>query len=124
MKTRFRLLALATALMLALSACGSQGAQDSQDQESYGELPGQELGIGDAEDSVFSLNYNSSASLNPYATNDMDNLLISQLVCENVFELDDNYNLTSRIIADYTAQTALTGRLRSTKALKCTAAVR
>lgn len=101
MKTRFRLLALAMALMLALSACGSQGAQDPQDQESYGELPGQELGIGDAEDSVFSLNYNSSASLNPYATNDMDNLLISQLVCENVFELDDNYNLTSRIIADY-----------------------
>ena len=64
-------------------------------------LPGEELGIGDAADEVFSLNYNSSASLNPYATDDVNNILISQLVFDNVFELDENYNLTSRIIESY-----------------------
>ena len=64
-------------------------------------LPGEELGIGDAADEVFSLNYNSSASLNPYATDDMNNILISQLVFDNVFELDENYELTSRIIEEY-----------------------
>ncbi len=47
------------------------------------------------------LNYNSSASLNPYATNDINNLLITQLVFDNVFELNESYKLTSRIIEDY-----------------------
>ena len=97
MKTKkIRILALAMALLTTLTACGQTAEPESS--EPVAVLPGEELGIGDAADEVFSLNYNSSASLNPYATDDVNNILISQLVFDNVFELDENYNLTSRII--------------------------
>ena len=71
---------------------------------SEGVLPGEELGVSDAADEIFSLNYNSSASLDPYATNDTNNLLISQLVFDNIFELDDEYNLSSRVITSYSTE--------------------
>ena len=91
------------ALALALSALGGCGSTrtDKEPDPVEGNLPGTELGVSDAADDIFSLNYNSSASLNPYATNDTNNLLISQLVYDNIFELDDDYNLTSRIITAY-----------------------
>lgn len=91
--------ALTAALMFTLTACGQEA--EPEQTGITAELPGQELGISDAADDIFSLNYTSSASLNPYATNDTNNLLISQLVCENVFDLDESFNLTSRVITDY-----------------------
>lgn len=100
-RNKLRILAAALALVMLLSACGSAEDPAAEESTPIGELPGEELGISDAADDVFSLNYNSSASLNPYATNDMDNLLISQLVCDNVFELDNDFKLTSRIISEY-----------------------
>ena len=97
---KLRLTALALVLTLLLTACGRDSTLPTPDI-SAGELPGEKLGIAEAADAVFSLNYSSSESLNPYATNDTSNILISQLVFDNVFELDDDYNLSSRIIADY-----------------------
>lgn len=97
---KLRLTALALVLTLLLTACGRDSTLPTPDI-SAGELPGEELGIAEAADAVFSLNYSSSESLNPYATNDTSNILISQMVFDNVFELDDDYNLSSRIIADY-----------------------
>ena len=98
-----RIIAIVLALALALSALGGCGSArtDKEPDPVEGNLPGTELGVSDAADDIFSLNYNSSASLNPYATNDTNNLLISQLVYDNIFELDDDYNLTSRIITAY-----------------------
>ncbi len=100
MKRRFISLISALLALSLLSGCGSS-VQDAEPTPVQGVLPGQELGVSDAADDIFSLNYNSSASLNPYATNDNNNLLISQLVFDNIFELDDDYNLTSRIITSY-----------------------
>ncbi|HIS66752.1 MAG TPA: ABC transporter substrate-binding protein [Candidatus Scatomorpha merdipullorum] len=97
-KKPIRALCLALAL-LTLSACG--GSEAAPEESALLGMPGEELGIGEAADAVFSLNYNSQASLNPYATDDTDNLLISQLVYDNVFELDDDFNLTSRILEDW-----------------------
>ena len=81
-KKPIRALCLALAL-LTLSACG--GSEAEPEESALLGMPGEELGIGEAADAVFSLNYNSQASLNPYATDDTDNLLISQLVYDNVF---------------------------------------
>lgn len=97
-KYRLRALASALALLTLLTACGQEPAPEESATTAV--MPGEELGVGDAADSVFSLNYNPEASLNPYATNDLDNLLISQLVFENMYELDENFELTSRIILD------------------------
>ena len=61
MKTKkIRILALAMALLTTLTACGQTAEPESS--EPVAVLPGEELGIGDAADEVFSLNYNSSAS--------------------------------------------------------------
>ena len=46
----------------------------------------------DTADDVFSLNYNSSLSLNPYATHGQQEPAgDASCVCDNVFELDDDY---------------------------------
>lgn len=98
-------LCLLLAAAMALSACGlstdDPEPSDARPAGQPGSLPGSELGVMGAADDVFSLNYNSAASLNPYATMDSKNLLVTQLVCDNVFELDDDYNLTSRIITSW-----------------------
>ena len=99
MKKRLLSIISAALALCMLAGCGQAAPKESAPVE--GNLPGTELGVSDAADEIFSLNYNSGASLNPYATNDTDNLLISQLVYDNIFELDDEYNLSSRIIMDY-----------------------
>ena len=99
MKKRLLSIISAALALCMLAGCGQAAPKESAPVE--GNLPGTELGVSDAADEIFSLNYNSGASLNPYATNDTDNLLISQLVYDNIFELDDEYNLSSRIITDY-----------------------
>lgn len=99
MKKRLLSIISASLALCMLAGCGQAAPKESAPVE--GNLPGTELGVSDAADEIFSLNYNSGASLNPYATNDTDNLLISQLVYDNIFELDDEYNLSSRIITDY-----------------------
>ena len=101
MTTRFTKTIAAALALLLLPACGA--AEDPQAQESdyIGAAPGEELGISEAADDVFSLNYDSTQSLNPYATDNMSNILISQLVCLNVFDLDENYNLTSRVLESW-----------------------
>ena len=99
MKKRLLSIISASLALCMLAGCGQAAPKESAPVE--GNLPGTELGVSDAADEIFSLNYNSGASLNPYATNDTDNLLISQLVYDNIFELDDEYNLSSRISTDY-----------------------
>ena len=93
-------LALAALSLLGLAACGAAETELPEPTTSGAGLPGEELGVAEAADAVFSLNYSSSESLNPYATSNSANLLVSQLVFDNVFELDDDFNLTSRIIED------------------------
>ena len=105
MNRKIRAIAACLLIISLLTACG-ESAQQPEDtapvDSAAGTLPGTELGVRDAADDVFSLNYNSSLSLNPYATTDNKNLLVTQLVCDNVFELDDDYNLTSRIVTNWT----------------------
>ena len=103
MKKRLYAMISAVLALSLLAGCGSARV-DSEPDPVEGVLPGEELGVSDAADEIFSLNYNSSASLDPYATNDTNNLLISQLVFDNIFELDDEYNLSSRVITSYSTE--------------------
>ena len=105
MNRKIRAIAACLLIISLLTACGESAQQPEATapvDSAAGTLPGTELGVRDAADDVFSLNYNSSLSLNPYATTDNKNLLVTQLVCDNVFELDDDYNLTSRIVTNWT----------------------
>ena len=104
MKRKIRAAAAILLMLCLLTACGQAAEPQSSaaPTPTPGILPGTELGVRDAADDVFSLNYNSSLSLNPYATTDNKNLLVTQLVCDNVFELDDDYQLSSRIVTNWT----------------------
>ena len=104
MKRKIRAAAAILLMLCLLTACGQAAEPQSSGAPTPtpGVLPGTELGVRDAADDVFSLNYNSSLSLNPYATTDNKNLLVTQLVCDNVFELDDDYQLSSRIVTNWT----------------------
>ena len=103
MKKRLLSIISAVLALSLLAGCGS-AAKDTEPDPVEGVLAGEELGVSDAADDIFSLNYNSSASLDPYATNDTNNLLISQLVFDNIFELSDDYELSSRIITSYSSE--------------------
>lgn len=93
------IIAVALACCL-LTACGTIGSEVGDDYVE-GEIAGTEIGVSSAADSVFSLNSYATDGFNPYVTQNADNLLVGQLAYENVFELDNEYNLSSRIITDY-----------------------
>lgn len=91
--------ALASALLL-LSACGGGGGEKEEDYVK-GHIDGQDLATGYAADDVFSLNSRAEDGFNPYVTTNTDNRLADQLVYENIFEVSDNYELSSRIVSGW-----------------------
>lgn len=94
-----RLLACLLALLM-LTACGEtrQPVQQGSTPPTPGELAGSELGVSAAADDVFSLNSDLDGSFNPYVTGSAHNWLVSQLVYENIYELDDDFALSSRVV--------------------------
>ncbi|MDR0951648.1 MAG: ABC transporter substrate-binding protein [Oscillospiraceae bacterium] len=60
-----------------------------------------------AADDVFSLNYDSDFTLNPMTTGDSDNILITQLMYDNVYEVDSSFEAASRVIASSETQDGL-----------------
>ena len=99
-RTKRTICALLGAAMVALSACGAQTTQ-SEGEYIEGHLAGTDVAAGAAADSVFSLNSKAADGFNPYVTTNTDNRLADRLVYENIFDVDDDYNLTSRVITDY-----------------------
>ena len=64
-------------------------------------LSGQTLTAGAAVDSVFSLPVEYGKKLNPITTKSSLNQMVGGLVYDQLFEVDDNYNLSSRILDDW-----------------------
>ena len=64
-------------------------------------LSGQTLTAGAAVDSVFSLPVEYDKKLNPITTKSSLNQTVGGLVYDQLFEVDDNYNLSSRILDDW-----------------------
>lgn len=64
-------------------------------------LSGQTLTAGAAADNVFSLPVEYSKGLNPITTKSSLNQMVGCLVYDQLFEVDDNYNLSSRILDDW-----------------------
>lgn len=98
---------LAAALCLgALAACGgtaepSATADPAQDIEVNASLSGQKLTAGTAADNVFSLTVDFDAGLNPLTTDSTLNMVVNGLVYDTVFQVDDSYHVTSRILSDW-----------------------
>ncbi|MGI6013723.1 MAG: ABC transporter substrate-binding protein [Oscillospiraceae bacterium] len=95
------ILLLVLSLMLSLfTACGSKDEENSDDDSSNTSKIYNK-------DGLFSLGYNPEYGLNPYSVTDTNNLMVSSLMYDTVFELDDTFNVSSRIIEDYSTEDGL-----------------
>ena len=98
-------LLLAAAMVFSLAACGEIAAepQATPDPSADGAatVSGQTLTFGDAADNVFSLSLDYEESLNPIKTQSTLNQLVDCLVYDRLFEVDENFNVTSRILSDW-----------------------
>lgn len=99
-------LLLAAAMLLSLAACGEAAAgpeatPEPAPDDGAATVSGQTLTFGDAADSVFSLSLDYEESLNPVKTQSTLNQLVDCLVYDRLFEVDENFNVTSRVLSDW-----------------------
>ena len=99
-------LLLAAAMLLSLAACGETAAApeatpDPAADDGAETVSGQTLTFGDAADNVFSLPLDYDQSLNPIKSKSALNQLVDCLVYDRLFEVDENFNVTSRILSDW-----------------------
>ena len=103
---KFFALLLAAAMLLSLAACGVAAAgpeatPEPAPDDGAATVSGQTLTFGDAADSVFSLSLDYEESLNPVKTQSTLNQLVDCLVYDRLFEVDENFNVTSRVLSDW-----------------------
>ena len=106
MKEKISALLLAAAMLLSLAACGETAAApeatpDPAADDGAETVSGQTLTFGDAADNVFSLPLDYDQSLNPIKSKSALNQLVDCLVYDRLFEVDENFNVTSRILSDW-----------------------
>lgn len=106
MKEKIFALLLAAAMLLSLAACGETAAApeatpDPAADDGAETVSGQTLTFGDAADNVFSLPLDYDQSLNPIKSKSALNQLVDCLVYDRLFEVDENFNVTSRILSDW-----------------------
>lgn len=106
MKEKIFALLLAAAMLLSLAACGETAAApeatpDPTADDGAETVSGQTLTFGDAADNVFSLPLDYDQSLNPIKSKSALNQLVDCLVYDRLFEVDENFNVTSRILSDW-----------------------
>ena len=99
-------LLLAAAQLFSLAACGEAAAgpeatPEPATDDGAATVSGQTLTFGDAADSVFSLSLDYEESLNPVKTQSTLNQLVDCLVYDRLFEVDENFNVTSRVLSDW-----------------------
>ena len=94
--------ALLMALCLLLTGCGS-GAPDAagEDPEQAGTSGSRPVVEKRAEDSVFSVNYDPEAGMNPIRSSSSTNSLLWPLVYDFVFTVDEDYNVSSELVTRY-----------------------
>lgn len=101
--TKFIALLLVLCVLLSLCACGKKEevVEETEENAPSDTVSGKILTGGTAKDDVFSLAVDFDRSLNPLRTTSSASLSIAGLVFDNVFEVDADYNLSSRICTDW-----------------------
>ena len=93
----------AAAVLSTFSACGAKKADDEggDDIEASTVISGEILTAGKAADNVFSLCADTTASMNPITTTNTLNQTVDCLVYDRLFEVDNNFEVSSRILSDW-----------------------
>lgn len=96
-------LLLAAVMLLSLTACGGEDADDEITDEDSGMTidPNQSTVAVKAADDVFTLGYDADETLNPLKTESQANYVVDCLVYEFAVELDTDYNAIPNIITKW-----------------------
>lgn len=111
LKKTFTALLSAALLLSALSACGRR-AEESEEEEPLPELPTQsyeDTGL-HAADNVFSLNCDKDYSFNPFSTTNASNILCTQVMYDQLFDVDENFNFTGKLVESFSSEDGITWR--------------
>lgn len=92
------LLLTAAILILSLTACSADNGGEAVTETTA--APSAQTVIPD-DDTTFKLSYTQADSLNPYDAVTLNNQILSQLVFESLFDLDENYKASLNIASDY-----------------------
>lgn len=96
--TRVLAFALALVLLLGCTACGKKTTDDT------GDTVGQKDTQTTVElDGKFTLNYSASAGMNPYKTQNSDNLVVCGLVYETLTELTDAFEAEPGLFTEWSS---------------------
>ena len=100
---RYICLLLVLLMLTGLAACGKKETQEENpnDIEVSETLSGETLTAGAAADNVFSLAVDLEKSLNPITTRSTLNQMVDNLVYDRLFDVDENFNVTSRVLDDW-----------------------
>jgi len=90
------LLAVLTVFFAAACSESEQGEKQIE-----GKNAGEDLAMTAAADDIFTLNYNTSFSMNPLIATNTSNQLVCDMVYENMLELDNGYNVCPNVITEW-----------------------
>lgn len=101
LKKRLGALVLAAAMLLSLTACGGD-EEENPEEDLSGYVGDQVVQQTSAEDSIFSVNYDSEAAINPITAQNATNMLFWSLLYDSVFVVENDFTVTSEIVKEYT----------------------
>ena len=88
------------AILVALSLTACSGMENNDETTTNPAVIESETVIPE-DPSTFKLSYTQSDSLNPFEAQTLNNQVLSQLVFESLFDLDDNYKASLNIASSY-----------------------
>ncbi len=92
-------MALILAAASLLSACGS-GGEDSSDELEQTYAPGQVVKETSAEDSIFSINYDSAAGINPITAESANNMQFWSLMYDSLYIVNSDFTVRSEVVLE------------------------
>ena len=102
MKRYKKIIALLTALLIALGCTGCAGTDTASPQNTqFVSTEGKDVMRAAQADDVFSLNSNSKYSFNPFIATNLSNQLVCDLVYENMVEVDNSFEVIPNLITDW-----------------------